>query len=67
MRRDRYALQTLQELPYTKWREYDPENSVRFYALPLHEAGLIKSSLQKLIAQSTNWRFLQELKRELKG
>src|SRR5919109_1981453 len=34
-----YALQTLQEIPYAKWREYDPEDTVRFYALRLHEAG----------------------------
>jgi NitT/TauT family transport system substrate-binding protein len=45
-----YTLQTLQEIPYAKWREYDPEDTVRFYALRLHEAGMIKSSPQKLIA-----------------
>jgi NitT/TauT family transport system substrate-binding protein len=62
-----YALQTLSELPYDKWREYDPEDSLRFYALRLHEAGFIKSSPQKIIADGTDWRFLNELKRELKG
>jgi NitT/TauT family transport system substrate-binding protein len=62
-----YAIQTMQELPYGKWREYDPEDTVRFYALRLHEAGMIKSSPQKLIAEGTDWRFLNELKRELKG
>jgi NitT/TauT family transport system substrate-binding protein len=62
-----YALQIMQEVPYGKWREYDPEDTVRFYALRLHEAGMIKSSPQKLIAQGTDWRFLNELKRELKG
>jgi NitT/TauT family transport system substrate-binding protein len=40
---------------------------VRFYALRLHEAEMIKSTPQKLIAQGTDWRFLNELKRELKG
>jgi NitT/TauT family transport system substrate-binding protein len=39
---------------------------MRFYALRLHEAGMIKSSPQKLIAQGTDWRFLNELKKELK-
>jgi NitT/TauT family transport system substrate-binding protein len=29
--------------------------------------GLIKSSPQKIIADGTNWRFLDELKRELKA
>jgi NitT/TauT family transport system substrate-binding protein len=62
-----YALQVLKELPYNVWREYDPEDSVRFYALRLHEAGMIKSSPQKLIAQSTDWRFFNELKKEMKG
>jgi len=62
-----YALQVMQELPYNTWREYDPEETVRFYALRLHEAGMLKHSPQKLIAQGTNWRFLNELKRELKG
>jgi NitT/TauT family transport system substrate-binding protein len=62
-----YARQAMQELPYGKWREYDPEDTVRFYALRLHEAGLIKSTPQKIIAQSTDWRFLNELKKELKG
>jgi NitT/TauT family transport system substrate-binding protein len=62
-----YVLQMLKELPYGKWREYDPEDTIRFYALRLHEAGLIKSSPQKLIAQASDWRFLNELKKELKG
>jgi NitT/TauT family transport system substrate-binding protein len=62
-----YALQTMKDVPYNKWREYDPEDTVRFYALRLHEAGMIKNSPQKLIAQGTDWRFLNELKRELKG
>ena len=62
-----YAVQLIKELPYAKWREYDPEDTVRFYALRLHEAGMIKSSPQKIIAQGTDWRFLNELKKELKG
>jgi NitT/TauT family transport system substrate-binding protein len=62
-----YALQTMREIPYRKWREYNPEDSVRFFGLRLHEVGMIKSSPQKLIAQGTDWRFLNELKRELKA
>jgi NitT/TauT family transport system substrate-binding protein len=62
-----YALQTLSELPYDKWRDYDPEDTIRFYALRLHEAGFIKTSPQKIIADGTDWRFLNELKRELKA
>ena len=62
-----YALQALSELPYDRWREYDPEDSVRFYSLRLHEIGMIKSSPQKIIADGTDWGFLDELKRELKA
>ena len=62
-----YALQTLTEVPYDRWREYDPEDSLRFYALRLHEVGMIKSSPNALLAEGTDWRFLNELKRELKA
>jgi NitT/TauT family transport system substrate-binding protein len=62
-----YAFETLRGIPYDRWREHDPEDSIRFYALRLHEAGLIKSSPNKLIADGTDWRFLNELKRELKA
>jgi NitT/TauT family transport system substrate-binding protein len=62
-----YALQTMKEIPYGKWRDYDVEDSVRFYSLRLQEAGMIKSSPQKIISQGTDWRFLKELKKELKA
>ena len=61
-----YALQTLKEVPYNRWRDYDPEDPVRFWALRLREAGLIRSSPNRIIAEATDWRFLNELKRELK-
>jgi NitT/TauT family transport system substrate-binding protein len=62
-----YALQAMHEIPYGKWRDYDPEDTVRFYALSLHDIGMIKTSPNKLIAQGTDWRFIRELKKELKG
>jgi NitT/TauT family transport system substrate-binding protein len=62
-----YALQALGEIRYDVWRDWDPEDSLRFYALRLHEAGLITSSPNQLIAEHTDWRFLDELKRELKA
>jgi NitT/TauT family transport system substrate-binding protein len=61
-----YALQTLSENSYDKWREYDPEDTMRFYALRLHDTGLIKTNPNKIIAENTDWRFF-ELKRELKA
>jgi NitT/TauT family transport system substrate-binding protein len=62
-----YALETMQDVGYNRWREYDAEDTIRFYALRLQEAGMIKATPQKLIAQGTDWRFLNELKKELKG
>jgi NitT/TauT family transport system substrate-binding protein len=62
-----YAEQTLNEVPFGSWREFDPEDTIRFYALRLHEVGMVKSSPNKIIAEGTDWRFLNELKRELKA
>ena len=62
-----YALATLKETPHDKWRDYDAEDSVRFYALRMQETGMIKSSPQQILANGTDWHFLNELKRELKG
>ncbi len=61
------GLEVMKRLPYTRWREAEPEDSLRFHALRLHEVGMIKTSPQKLIDQSTDWRFLNEIKRELKA
>jgi len=62
-----YALQALKELPYSKWRDYDPADTVRFYSLRLREAGMIKASPQRILSEGTDWRFINELKKELKG
>jgi NitT/TauT family transport system substrate-binding protein len=62
-----YALQTLNENRYGAWREYDAEDTMRFYALRMHELGMIKSTPQQIIANGTDWRFLNEVKRELKA
>jgi len=62
-----YALETLRDVPYDRWREYDPEDTIRFYTLRMRDAGFIKSTPQKIIADGTDWGFLDELKRELKA
>ena len=62
-----YARQAIREVPYGKWRDYKPEETIRFYALRLREARMIKASPQKLLAEGTDWRILEALKRELKG
>ena len=61
-----YAQQVLEEIPYAKWRAYDPEDTLRFYSLRLREVGMIKSTPNKIIAEGTDWRPWKELKRELK-
>jgi len=65
--RHEIGLEVLKSLPYARWRQSNPEDTLRFHALRLHEFGMIKSSPQKLIAQGTDWRFLNELKWELKA
>jgi NitT/TauT family transport system substrate-binding protein len=60
-----YAVQTLSDVPYGKWRDYDPEDTIRFYALRLREAGMIKSSPDRIIADAADWRILREVRREL--
>lgn len=62
-----FVAQAMRELPYGRWREYDPEDTARFHSLRLREAGLIRSTPQRIIVQGTDWPFLDELKKELKG
>ena len=62
-----YTNQTLRNVTYTKWRTDSPEATLRFYALRLRDVGMIKATPQKILAQGTDWRFLNELKKELKA
>jgi NitT/TauT family transport system substrate-binding protein len=65
--RQDHAVQTLADVPYNRWRDYDPEDTIRFYALRLREAGMVKSSPAKIVADGADWRFLNEVRRELGG
>jgi NitT/TauT family transport system substrate-binding protein len=65
--RSDYALQMLNEIRYDRWRDFDAEDSMRFYGLRMQETGMIKSTPNEIIADGTDWRFLNELKRELKA
>ena len=62
-----YARQAMRDIPYARWRELDPEDSLRFYGLRLHEAGMVRRTPNRLAAESADWRILNEVKRELKG
>jgi NitT/TauT family transport system substrate-binding protein len=59
------AQRSFDQIRFDAWRSFDPEDSVRFYALKLHEAGLIGSTPEELIEKGTDWTFFNELKREL--
>ena len=61
------AIKVFREIPYAQWREYDPEDTLRFYALRMHKLGLLKKSPDDLVDEIADWRFLNELKRELKA
>jgi len=61
------TLQGLREVPYSKWRDIDVADSLRFWALRMYDVGAIKSSPQQIIARGTDFRFLNELKKELKA
>ena len=66
-RRLNIGLEVMKTLRYDRWREYDPEDTIRYFALRLHEVGMIKTDPEKFIAQGADWRFLNELKKELKA
>lgn len=64
-----YALgrEVIKSLPYRRWRTDQPEDTLRFHALRLRDVGMVKSTPQALIDRGTDWRFLNELKREMKA
>jgi len=61
------GLEVIKGTQFSRWREASPEDTLRFFALRLHEVGMLKSTPDRLIAKGTDWRFLNELKRELKA
>ncbi|MBA4374140.1 MAG: ABC transporter substrate-binding protein [Thermodesulfovibrio sp.] len=61
---EKYVLQSLKEIPYDRWREYNPEDTIRFFALRMRETGMMKSNPQQFIERHTDWRFIRELKKE---
>lgn len=67
LEKPQYARQSLQEIPYARWREFDAADTVRFYALRLREGGLLRSTPERILSQGTDFRWLEELKRELKA
>jgi NitT/TauT family transport system substrate-binding protein len=63
-----YTCDILKEIPYNKiWRDFDPVDSVRFYALRLKQAGIIKSTPDEIIKRGTDFRYLHQLRKELQS
>ncbi len=60
------TLEDLRMIPFHVWRQYDPADTLRFYALRLREAGLVKATPEQIISRGTDFRYLRELKQELK-
>ena len=60
-----FMAQALREIPYDKWRDYSPEDTIRFWALRLKELGIIKHSPQDFIDRNTDWSHLSSLKNEM--
>ena len=47
------------------WREFDPEETIRFFALKLADVKLITSTPQQIIAQGTDLAYMRQLRKEL--
>jgi NitT/TauT family transport system substrate-binding protein len=61
------GLEVLKSLPYDQWRTADPADTLRFHALRLYEVAMIRSSPHEIITRGSDWRFLNDLKRESKA
>jgi NitT/TauT family transport system substrate-binding protein len=54
----------MKDIPYGRWREYNPEETIRFYALRMRDIGMMKSTPKQFIDQHTDWSYLKDLKKE---
>ena len=65
---DNYELlaHSLAEVGYDRWRDFDTDDAIRFYTLRMREVGMSKANPADVIADGTNWQFLNEIKREMK-
>jgi NitT/TauT family transport system substrate-binding protein len=61
----KFMAQALGEIPYDKWRDYSPEDTIRFWALRLKELGIIKYNPQEFINKNTDWSHIASLKKEM--
>ncbi len=57
--------EVIRDLSYD-WRELDPEETLRFFALRLADAKLVKMTSQQVIAQGSDFAYMRQLRTELK-
>lgn len=56
--------ETIEMLSY-EWREYDPEETLRFFAQRLRDADHLRSSPQQIIDAGTDFAYMRRLAKEL--
>jgi NitT/TauT family transport system substrate-binding protein len=61
-----HAVGMLQHMRYDTWRTIDTEHSLRFYAEQMQKLGKLKTDPQTIVANGSDLRFLDQLRRELK-
>lgn len=61
----KYVLQSIKDIPFGEWRAYNPEDTLRYYALRLREVGMLDSQPEEFIRKHTDWSFVKSLKGEL--
>jgi NitT/TauT family transport system substrate-binding protein len=59
-----YVLASVKSIPFT-WRDVNAEDTLRYYALRLNEAGVIKNSPHDILRKGSDWRFFHQLKEEM--
>jgi NitT/TauT family transport system substrate-binding protein len=57
--------EVIADLSY-EWRDLDPEETLRFFALRLADAKLVRSTPQQIIAQGSDFAYMRQLANTLK-
>ena len=59
-------LEAIQDMPYP-WRDYDRADSLRYFALQLADAKLLKKTPSQITADGTDLAFFRQMQTELKA
>lgn len=58
-------LETIKTLSYS-WREFDPADTLRFFALRLKDVNLVKKTPQQILDEGTDFAYFNQLRKELR-